>query len=161
MPVSMAEDNVIPGPWDNVEDDERLRRIIAMAEQDGVEILTDDEAAEYEAATAPENRGDASMHYANLADFVEENVLDRLATDVIEWVERDEASRADWYARERKGIELMGLIDDTKWVAPFRGFSGGASADRRGLHQLPGPGDRRALASRRTGQVRGHGVCDT
>lgn len=123
MPVSMAEDNVIPGPWDNVEDDERLRRIIAMAEQDGVEILTDDEAAEYEAATAPENRGDASMHYANLADFVEENVLDRLATDVIEWVERDEASRADWYARERKGIELMGLIDDTKWVAPFKGAS--------------------------------------
>lgn len=119
----MADENVVPGPWDDVEEQERLRRIIEMAETEGVDVLTDDEAAEYEAAMSPEGRQNPQEHYANLAEFVEERVLNKLAHDVVEWAERDEQSRNDWYKRERMGIELVGLIDDEHWVAPFEGAS--------------------------------------
>ena len=111
---------VVPFPEDE-DAIERLRRIQAMADEHGEDILTDDELAEYEASMAPENRGNADEHYANLAEFMDETALGRLAYDVVEWAERDEAARQEWYARERKGIELMGLIDDSKWVAPFKG----------------------------------------
>lgn len=119
----MAENNLIQFP--DEDDDERLRRILSMAETDGgLDLLTEEEADEYRFAMGEDGpEGDPSEHYANLADYVSENVLQRLATDIINWVERDETSRAAWYSREKRGMELMGLIDDKTWVAPFEGAS--------------------------------------
>lgn len=118
--MATMADNLIDFPGDP-DEDQRLLDIQALMEAEGPEILTEDEAAEYQAAFGATNRSVPGSHYENLAERLNANVLDRLATDVIEWTERDEASRAEWYARERRGMELMGLIDDSTWVAPFEG----------------------------------------
>lgn len=101
--------------------EERAARLAIMAEEYGPDILTEEEAAElYAEDGAP---GMDSSHYANLAEQLPENTLSRLAQDVIEWVDRDEESRKEWYERERRGMQMMGVIDDGEWVAPFTGAS--------------------------------------
>ncbi len=55
----------------------------------------------------------------NLAENIDENDLNRISNDVIEWFDRDEESRREWRERERMGIRLLGVIDDVGGGAPF------------------------------------------
>ena len=99
--------------------DEELARLSQMVEEYGEDVLTDEEAAKLSPAdNKPFNVDD---HYANLAEVVEDGVLSRLAQDVVDWADRDEDSRKEWYERERKGMVLMGLLKDDKYIAPFKG----------------------------------------
>jgi len=98
--------------------EERIARLASMAEEYGEDILTAEEADEL---YVEDGINLDSSHYANLAEQLSENTLSRLAQDVIEWVDRDEESRKEWYERERRGMQMMGVIDDTEWVAPFHG----------------------------------------
>ena len=102
------------------EDDprEEIARLALMAEQYGPDILT----AEEEAQIAPqEQRMLPGGFYENLAETLDEGELTRIAQQVDEWVRIDEASRAGWYARERRGMVILGLIEDKDYVAPFEG----------------------------------------
>lgn len=119
MAAYTAEAEVIKFP----DDAERLRRLEEMAAEHGIDILTDEEAAEIEQAMDRGPDIDPNDQYANLAEFLDETDLSRIATDVVEWSERDEAARQEWYERERQGIALMGLVSDKQWVAPFKGAS--------------------------------------
>jgi hypothetical protein len=99
--------------------DEELARLSQMVEEYGEDVLTDDEAEKLMPADGkPINPDD---HYANLAEFVEDQVLAQLSQDVVDWADHDESSRKAWYERERKGMVLMGLLEDEKYVAPFEG----------------------------------------
>lgn len=60
---------------------------------------------------------------ANLAEFMDETVLNRLAEQVIEWKEADEASRSEWYGTLTKGLELLGWKFTTRQI-PFPNASG-------------------------------------
>ncbi|MGH1372976.1 MAG: hypothetical protein ACRBBW_13130 [Cellvibrionaceae bacterium] len=98
-------------------------RIMEMAKEGGREVLTDEELALLEEFESQAQEGDGGNHNANLAEYVEETELSRLASDVIQWVKWDEDSRADWYKRERKGIQALGLTSKTDRTPPFPGAS--------------------------------------
>jgi hypothetical protein len=59
----------------------------------------------------------------NLAEHMEESVLTKLATQIIDWKESDEKSRADWYAMLTNGMALLGLKIEDRNI-PFQGASG-------------------------------------
>jgi len=47
--------------------------------------------------------------YANLADDIDDEKLDSIATDLLEGIRRDEDSRKDWLNTRARGIGLLGL----------------------------------------------------
>lgn len=86
----------------------------------GIEALTEDEYALYQ-QNEPEPAD--TSHYANLAEQLDDTTLDRIANQVIDWVDSDEESRDDWEKRESKGIRLLGVSDKTEGGASFEGAS--------------------------------------
>jgi len=63
-----------------------------------------------------------SEHGANLAEFMDDADLGRLASDLLEAIKADEESNADWREMFAAGVDLLGLKMDTKsW--PFEGAS--------------------------------------
>lgn len=96
-----------------------IARLASMAEQYGPQILTEEEFAlvrpEREQRLNPED------HNANLAEHLSEGELRVIAQQVVDWVAIDEASRKKWYEREKRGMAIVGLIDDEEFVAPFEG----------------------------------------
>lgn len=61
--------------------------------------------------------------HANLAKWLDESALSRIATNVCEWVEQDERSRQDWEDREARGIKMLGVTRETVGGAKFKGAS--------------------------------------
>lgn len=68
-------------------------------------------------------KGKPDDFYANLADFMEEAELAKIAADVIQWVRWDEDSRRDWTEREKRGIRALGVSERTDGGADFEGAS--------------------------------------
>ena len=66
---------------------------------------------------------DEDDHYANLAIGLPDTVLANIAQDVEEMVRADRESRAPWYQRLAKGMELIGIVDEIGVDAPFEGAS--------------------------------------
>jgi len=52
-------------------------------------------------------------HKANLAEFLDEEVLTRIASDVIGWVDEDKESRAKWQDRISRGMKFLGVTEET------------------------------------------------
>lgn len=78
----------------------------------------------FEEADDPELFDDFNPdHYANLAGDIDESTLNRMAVDIIEWVESDKLSRRDWEEREAKGIRMLGVSNKTDGGASFKGAS--------------------------------------
>lgn len=89
----------------------------AMADEDS-DLITEEEEAELDMPKTP-----STKHYANLADGMEENELDKIAQDLIEQVESDDESRADWWERVKRGIRNLGVSEKTFGGADFEGAS--------------------------------------
>ena len=66
---------------------------------------------------------DDDDHYANLVKHLNESQLANIAQDVEEMVRADRESRAPWFKRLAKGMELIGLVDEIGVDAPFDGAS--------------------------------------
>ena len=66
---------------------------------------------------------DESEHYANLAAKLTESQLSTIAQDVDEMVRADLESRALWFKRLAKGMELLGVVDEIGVDPPFDGAS--------------------------------------
>jgi hypothetical protein len=71
-------------------------------------------------AASPEG-GDE--HYANLADFLPDDVLGRLASDLNSKYQDYTSSRKDWEQTYTKGLDLLGFKYDNR-TEPFSGASG-------------------------------------
>ena len=71
-------------------------------------------------AASPEG-GDE--HYANLAEFLEEHVLDELGSDLTQKYNDYNASRKDWERSYTTGLDLLGFKYDMR-TEPFQGASG-------------------------------------
>lgn len=112
--VTFASDGGMP-------DIETLKKI---RDEVGEQALTDEEYTllqMHEQQSLPHAR--PADHYANLAEYVDEAALSRIGQDVLNWVQWDEDSRADWYAREKKGIEALGITDANGITPAFEGGS--------------------------------------
>ena len=84
---------------------------ITMDEDGGAEVEFDPSAA------TPEGGED---HNANLADFLEDNVLDPLASELMEKYANYKESRQEWAESYREGLNLLGFKYTTR-TEPFRG----------------------------------------
>ena len=107
---------------DRSQDIDYIRNAI---QQSGAEILTPEELStytQYAHEEAGEDTADTG-HYANLAETIDSKTLQKLATEVINWVDWDEESREEWSIRESKGIRLLGVSDETEGGANFEGAS--------------------------------------
>ena len=88
----------------------------------GVEGLTPEERQMWE-QMMPQKPEFVDHHYANLAEITNENVLSRIATDIIRYVLFDEQSREEWQIKESRGMRLLGVSTKTENAAPFKGSS--------------------------------------
>ena len=61
-------------------------------------------------------------HDANLADFLEDNVLDPLASELMDQYNNYKETRGDWEESYREGLSLLGFKYVTR-TEPFRGAS--------------------------------------
>jgi hypothetical protein len=87
---------------------------ITMDEDGGAEISFDPKVA------SPEGGED---HNANLAEFLEDDVLDPLGNDLYNQYVEYKESRGDWEDSYREGLDLLGF-KYVKRTEPFRGASG-------------------------------------
>jgi hypothetical protein len=87
---------------------------ITMDEEGGAEISFDPKVA------SPEGGED---HNANLAEFLEDDVLDPLGNDLYNQYVEYKESRGDWEDSYREGLDLLGF-KYVKRTEPFRGASG-------------------------------------
>jgi len=101
---------------EEVEKEESLPDDVELTEnEDGsVDINLDPSAA------TPEG-GDE--HYANLADFLPEDVLGRLSSNLTTKYQEYISSRKDWEKTYTNGLELLGFKYDQR-TEPFAGASG-------------------------------------
>ena len=100
-----------------------LEALLAKAEDDGEESLTDEEYAWLVMELQQDNMRDEPGHFDNLAEYLDENELRKIGKKVVEWVSWDEQSRAEWYEREKNGIRLLGVSPNVDVGADFEGAS--------------------------------------
>ena len=80
-------------------------------------VLEDDGSATVEIG---EDEAEEVGFYANLAEVIAEDDLNRISLDLQAMFEADKASRADWEQVYAKGLELLGLKLEER-TKPFRG----------------------------------------
>ena len=61
---------------------------------------------------------------ANLAEEVEDSVLNKLAGDIIQSINQDKESRSDWEKTYTDGLKYLGMKFDEGRSQPFEGSSG-------------------------------------
>jgi hypothetical protein len=71
----------------------------------------------------PEEADPALEHRANLADYLEETDLEKMATELLELVEADNLTRADWIETYTTGLDYLGFKGEER-SQPFKGASG-------------------------------------
>ena len=113
----------IPG---EVEIEEEIKEKIQQVDSEGkpVEIeMTEEGGAEvsFDPATASPQGGED--HYANLAEFLKDSVLDDLGSKLTDDYRDYRNSRKDWEDSYREGLDLLGFKYDRR-TEPFRGASG-------------------------------------
>ena len=111
-----GEEEITEAVETSIEADQQAPGPVEVTEQDdgSVEVDFDPNAA------SPEG-GDE--HYANLAEFLPDEVLDELGSDLTGKYQDYNASRKDWEQSYTKGLDLLGFKYDMR-TEPFQGASG-------------------------------------
>jgi hypothetical protein len=111
-----GEEEITEAVETSVETEQQAPGPVEVTEQEdgSVEVDFDPNAA------SPEG-GDE--HYANLAEFLPEEVLDELGSDLTGKYNDYNASRKDWEQSYTKGLDLLGFKYDMR-TEPFQGASG-------------------------------------
>src|SRR6056300_733822 len=96
----------------------------AQESPDDVEVSTNEDGSvniDLDPQAATPEGGDE--HYANLADFLPDEVLGRMASDLSSKYQDYVSSRKDWERTYRQGLDLLGFKYDQR-SEPFSGASG-------------------------------------
>ena len=80
------------------------------------EILLDDEMLEEPAPQMDFN--------ANLVDFVDESILQKISSDLLSSIKSDKQSRSEWEKTYTDGLQYLGMKFDESRSKPFEGSSG-------------------------------------
>lgn len=75
-----------------------------------------------------------SDHYENLAEEIDENILDSIASELIRGIEDDQRSRQEWLAQRARELDILGL----KIEAP-RSDLGSSAAPMEGMSSVRHP----------------------
>ena len=123
----------IDKPLPNVDNDKAQEEIVEIENKKAAEVIDTptwpvevemDEMCGAEVSFDPTNVNiDPSQdHFANLAETLEDNVLDPLGNKMIEQYNEYKESRSDWEDTYRNGLELLGFKYERR-TEPFRGAS--------------------------------------
>lgn len=82
-----------------------------------IELPAEDDSEDGEEEAAPVEFGD------NLMELVDASQLNRLSTDIDQWVEEDKRARVDWEETYKRGLELLGLKYEER-NEPWQGACG-------------------------------------
>lgn len=66
------------------------------------------------AAPAKEGELQQASFNANLAELIDEDELEKIGAKLVELVEDDDETRADWYKRVKRGLESLGVYESTE-----------------------------------------------
>lgn len=104
MDVSIDAD----GPVDGTTIDPQTGAAIIEMDDGGVTI-------DFSPQTGGRDPTGSRAHGANLAEYIEEGELGRIAEDLLLGIQQDDTSRSDWLETRAKGIRLLGLkMEDPK-----------------------------------------------
>ena len=92
-----------------IEDTDALDIEVEIVNPDAVSINTEDGGVviDFEGSVSEEIMG--PDHDANLADFIDESVLQSMASELVQDFESDRESRKDWARAYVKGLDLLGM----------------------------------------------------
>jgi hypothetical protein len=114
-------------PKENILLDEEVEVAVQPEEfQEGgaVDIeMTDDGGAEINFDPRAQAMEGGQFHEANLAEFIEEDVLQELASELQNSYQEYKSSRSDWEDGYMKGLDLLGFKYENR-SEPFQGASG-------------------------------------
>lgn len=113
------DEESIPSP-----DEEIVELTDAAPEDSSVEVIEEEDgsavidfAPERNILSQPED------HFANLAEHIDESVLEELAGDLVAAYDKDDVSRDQWKETYIKGLDLIGMTMEDR-EDPFPGASG-------------------------------------
>ena len=61
---------------------------------------------------------------SNLVEFIDEDILQKIASDLMSSIEGDKQSRSEWEKTYKEGLEYLGMKFDEQRSQPFEGSSG-------------------------------------
>ena len=91
--------------------------------RDAAEILVSEEGVLLDDEQYIEEGPDVSFD-ANLSDFIDDNILNKLASDILNSINQDKESRSDWENTYTDGLKYLGMKFDEGRSQPFEGSSG-------------------------------------
>jgi hypothetical protein len=92
---------------------------------DGIMLTPDGEGGFFigeQDDTDQDDMAGAEEHNANLAEYLDESYLDKIGDMLADAVEQDKQTRLDWETRLAKGIEMVGVAEESG-EGPFAGSS--------------------------------------
>ena len=106
-----------------IEDTDAQEIEVEIVNPDAVSIETEDGGVivDFEGSFTEELMG--PEHDANLAEFIDEAVLQSMASELVEDFESDRESRRDWARAYVKGLDLLGMKIEER-SQPWQGASG-------------------------------------
>ena len=110
------------GPVDVLPEDVELEAQ-DLNPQDIDVLMMDDGGAEVDFDPTAQALQGAQQHDANLADFLEDQILSKIASDLQNSYQEYKSSRSDWENTYTKGLDLLGFKYETR-SEPFAGSSG-------------------------------------
>ena len=111
----------IPG---QAEIEQSIEENLQQAQDPEVEIIpTEDGGAEISFDPNVASVPGTEDHYANLAEFLEEDILVDIGSDLQEKYTDYKTSRQDWEVAYTRGLDLLGFKYEVR-TEPFRGASG-------------------------------------
>lgn len=100
-----------------------IEQVMAAPEQDNELPLEVEIGEESSVEELPEEEAELPGHFDNLAEFLEDDELSLLASDLIESYNEDVQSRGEWLQQYTDGLDYLGFKGEDR-TNPFKGASG-------------------------------------
>jgi len=126
MAIDKALENQLKVPQTVYDEEVELMAEQPQEFQEGGDVdveMTEDGGAEINFDPAAQAMAGGQEHDANLADFLDEDLLSEIASDLEENYDEYKSSRSDWEDTYTKGLDLLGFKYENR-SEPFQGASG-------------------------------------